>query len=94
MKADAVVPPPVALPDAEDRFVTGELERRRDYPVVDVLQVLREMAQPDLLETSDIEVIPPNATLSEAEGLESQPELGLTSESVSLTPMSHLRPKV
>lgn len=88
IKADAKIPSPIALPDSEDRFVTSELEKRRDYPLVEVLEVLRGMAQPDLVETSGIQTIAPDATLSEAGGLDTDPELPLSADAVSLTPMS------
>jgi hypothetical protein len=90
MRADAKVPSPVALPDSEDRLVTSELEKRREYPLVDVLEVLRDMAQPDLVKTSDVQTIKPDATLSETGGLDTEPELPLSADSVSLTPMSRV----
>ena len=89
LDADATVPKPVALPDAEDRFVTQELAARRDFPAVEVVGVLRGMAQPGLLETGAITNIDVNATLSQEAGLQkvtaAQPEL---TESVSLTPVT------
>lgn len=89
LRADAEVPPPVDLPDAEDRFVTAELEARRDFPIRDVMGVLRDMSQEGLLQTADVEEIPATAALSE-EGLEdesatSEAEAG-EGDLVSLTP--------
>lgn len=87
LKADAKVPGPVALPDAEDRFVTQELEARREFPIVQVLDVIREMAQPGLLADEGLSSLEPTASLSEAEGLTEQPSLPeLETDSVSLTP--------
>jgi hypothetical protein len=69
LNADARVPPPVALPAAEDRFVTSELESRRNFPLLDVLGVLRVMSQPDLLEVQDLAAVAPALELSQSEGL-------------------------
>jgi hypothetical protein len=70
MKADGRVPPPVNLPDAEDRLVTSELEVRRDYPLIEVLGVLRGMSQADLLETGPIQDLGVDALISVKEGLD------------------------
>ncbi len=88
MNADAKVPRPVDLPDAEDRFVTKELEARRDFAVVEVLYALSNMAQPDLLETSGVQEIAVNAQISETGGLDNEPEQPVESDFVSLTPIS------
>lgn len=69
LNADARVPPPVALPAAEDRLVTAELESRREFPLLDVLEVLRVMSQPDLLEVQGIAAVTPALELSESKGL-------------------------
>lgn len=51
MNADAQVPREVYLPRPADRQVCRFLEERREFPVLDVLDALRPLAQPDLLET-------------------------------------------
>ncbi|WP_072914698.1 hypothetical protein [Geodermatophilus obscurus] len=86
LRADASVPPPVALPDAEDRFVTAELAARRDFPLLDVLQVIRDMSQESLLDNKTVETVEPTAALSEDEGLDESPKQTPGSESVSLSP--------
>ncbi len=53
--ADAKVPKPAALPRPSHRQVARELEDRRDFPVVDVLEALVPLAQPELLETRERE---------------------------------------
>jgi hypothetical protein len=87
LKADARVPSPVNLPDAEDRYVTEELTARRDFPVLTVIAAIRDMAQDDLLETSNVETIEPTASLSTAAGLEQAPLPGLEpADAISLMP--------
>ena len=49
--ADASMPKEVALPRAPERQVARALVDRRDFPVVEVLEALRPLAQPELLET-------------------------------------------
>lgn len=49
--ADASMPKEVALPRPPERQVAKSLVDRRDFPVVDVLDALRPLAQPELLET-------------------------------------------
>ncbi len=68
-KADAHVPAPVSLPMAEDQFVTRELEKRREFPILDVIQVIREMSQRDLLTTEPVRDLKPELYLSENDGL-------------------------
>lgn len=68
LKADARVPAPIQLPDAEDRFITKELESRRDFPVLEVIEVIREMSQRGLVKTEMIEPAV-SASLSEERGL-------------------------
>lgn len=53
LDADAQVPKEVALPRPADRQVARYLEDRRDFPVLDVIEALRPLAQPELLETSE-----------------------------------------
>ena len=87
LKADARVPPPVNLPDAEDRFITRELEMRRDFAVSDVVEVIRDMAQGDLIRSAEVADILPAASLTEA-GLQNTPAPEDISEMVSLSPFS------
>ncbi len=92
LKSDAKVPKPVDLPDAEDRLLTEELSTRSEFPIVDVLGTLSSMAQPNLIEDSDVTNVPINATLSEEGGLQEQPEQAelpfpQEADSVSLTPI-------
>jgi predicted Zn finger-like uncharacterized protein len=49
LAADAYLPKEVALPDSADRYVANELAARRSYPVLDVIEALGPMAQPDLV---------------------------------------------
>jgi hypothetical protein len=50
--ADAQVPREVALPMPAARQVARMLAERRDFPVLDVIEALGPLAQPDLLETT------------------------------------------
>lgn len=54
--ADAEVPREVNLPRPADRQVCRFLHERRAYPVVDVLEALRPLAQPELLESEERDV--------------------------------------
>ena len=92
LNSDAKIPRPVDLPDAEDRLLTEELSKRSEFPIVDVLDALQSMSQPDLIEDSDVTDVPIDATLSEEGGLQKQPEQAelpfpQESDSVSLTPI-------
>ena len=49
--ADAKVPREVALPRPAHRQVARSLEERRSYPVIDVIEVLKALGQPELLRT-------------------------------------------
>ncbi len=49
LNADAMMPPEVALPIATHRQVVRELQSRRDFAVIDVIEALRPLAQPELL---------------------------------------------
>ena len=49
--ADAVVPREVSLPRQVDRQVARYLEDRREFPVIEVIEALRPLAQPELLQT-------------------------------------------
>jgi hypothetical protein len=86
LEADARVPLPVALPDAEDRFVTNELEQRARFPVLAVTRVIRDMSQRDLLDERPVEEAKPTAELSETEGLEDEPSGASDEDLISLTP--------
>jgi hypothetical protein len=57
--ADAHVPKEVALPRPAEREVARQLESRRAFPVVDVIEALGPLAQPELLDTreTDAELI-------------------------------------
>lgn len=50
--ADARLPKEVALPRPPERQVARYLEDRRDYPVLDVIDALKPLSQPELLETT------------------------------------------
>ena len=87
LQADARVPAPVRLPDAEDRFVTSELEQRAMYPVLQVTQAIRDMSQRGLLEERGISDEVPTAELSEEAGLDTNPEVTTQVDGpISLTP--------
>lgn len=53
--ADAAIPKVVALPRPPDRQVARYLEERREFPVVDVIDALGPLAQPELLATTERE---------------------------------------
>ncbi len=54
--ADAKLPREVALPNGAHRQVARWLEERRNYPVVEVIDVMGAVAQPELLDTDETEV--------------------------------------
>ena len=54
LDADARVPKPVALPNSSDRYVASLLEERREFPILEVVGAMAAMAQPRLLETSEV----------------------------------------
>ena len=93
LQADAKVPPPVRLPDAEDRLITTELEARREFPIVEVIEVLRDMSQLPLLETGPVEEIPATAAISVTEGLEEADEAPSNPEIISVGPVSQIQPQ-
>ena len=93
LRADAKVPDPSRLPDAEDRFLTKELQDRRDLPLLDVLDGLRVIAQPDLLKTQQPRVIMPDAMLSGTTGLTVRTELDVTTEADAEQSMVSLAPE-
>jgi len=88
LRADARVPGEEHLPDAEDRFLCKELVARRDYPILTVVEALRDMSQRDLLQTADVTEVPPTAALSEAEGLVENPSPASDPEFVTLSPVA------
>lgn len=51
--ADAQVPGEVKLPRPADRQVCRFLAERREFPIIDVLEALKPLAQPELLQTSE-----------------------------------------
>ncbi|MFW5655742.1 MAG: hypothetical protein ACOCYW_08905, partial [Roseicyclus sp.] len=54
--ADARLPKEVALPNGAHRQIARWLEERRDYPVLDVLEAMLPIMQPELLVTNETEV--------------------------------------
>lgn len=53
LDADAMVPKEVALPRPAARTVARYLADRREFPVIDVIEALRPLAQPELLRTDE-----------------------------------------
>jgi hypothetical protein len=53
LAADAMVPKEVALPRPAARTVARYLADRREFPLVDVIEALADLAQPELLDTSE-----------------------------------------
>jgi hypothetical protein len=53
---DAVLPKEVALPNTAHRQIARWLEERRNFPVIDVLEAMKPISQPELLETNETEV--------------------------------------
>lgn len=51
--ADAKLPKEVALPSPVDRQVAKELEIRREFEVLEVIEVLKNQSQTDLIESSE-----------------------------------------
>lgn len=91
LDADARLPAEVRLPDAEDRYICRELESRRVFPILAVVEVLREMSQRDLLKDEGMAEVTPTAALSIEAGLESDPPPLPDSEFVSLSPVAEER---
>ena len=57
ISADAKVPSSQYLPTGSHRYVAKLLEDRREFPVIDVIDVLKSIAQPNLLaETTSIPI--------------------------------------
>lgn len=91
LDADARLPAEVRLPDAEDRYICRELVARRTFPILAVVEVLREMSQRDLLKNEGVAEVTPTAAVSIEAGLESDPPLLRDSEFVSLSPVAEER---
>jgi hypothetical protein len=53
IEADAQVPKEVNLPRPPEREVARQLAARREFPVVEVIEALRPLAQPELLATHE-----------------------------------------
>ncbi len=53
VKVDAKMPKEVALPRYAERQVARYLTDRREFPVVDVIDALSALAQPELLQTQE-----------------------------------------
>lgn len=56
LNADAHLPNEVHLPFSEDRYVCKELEARRIYPVLDVIEAIDVLKQPNLIDTCNSNV--------------------------------------
>lgn len=56
LAADARLPKEVALPNAAHRQIARWLEDRRSFPVLEIVDVLRPISQPELLRTDEAEV--------------------------------------
>jgi hypothetical protein len=57
LTADAQVPKEVYLPRPASRQVARMLAERRDFPVLDVIEALGPLAQPELLETTTSDAV-------------------------------------
>ena len=88
LRDDAKVPRPVDLPDAEDRFITEELAKRREFPCIEVLGALENMSQTGLLHSDPVEDIQVAALLSKERGLRQSTGGNEVSDNVSLAPFS------
>ena len=91
LDADARLPAEVRLPDAEDRYICKELEARRTFAILQVVDVLREMSQHDLLKDEGVEEVTPTAAVSIEAGLDPDPPAIPDSEFVSLSPVAEKR---
>lgn len=85
LRADAQVPTRAQLPDAEDRFITDELRKRREFGLLEVVAAIRDMAQASLLVTRQVETLEASATLG-FDGLITDPAPETGSAAVSLSP--------
>jgi hypothetical protein len=71
LASDARVPKEVALPRAPERQVARLLEDRRAFPIVDVVEALRPLAQPELLraEERDDQVLVTSDAINETQAI-------------------------
>ena len=53
IKADARLPKEVSLPRQAGRQVARYLADRRDFPILEVIEALQPLAQPELLQTRE-----------------------------------------
>ncbi|MDU0328521.1 hypothetical protein RWH43_17310 [Microbacterium sp. KSW2-21] len=88
LRADALQPSRIDLPDAEDRFITEELRVRAEYPVLAVLGAIRNMSQQDLLHTDDVISVQSEISLSSDGLVESDRDS--FDDAVSLAPAPHI----
>ena len=63
LTADARTPKPVALPNSADRFVAQELEQRRSFSVLEVIEAMYSMGQPNLTDETLVGNTEPSAPL-------------------------------
>jgi hypothetical protein len=72
LRADAKMPREVALPNSADRQVARLLVERRNFPVLDVVDVLDPLAQPELLVTDEVdpELVVPELKAGRSQKLE------------------------
>jgi len=54
--ADARLPKEVALPNGSHRQIARWLEERRSFPLLDVIEAMKPVSQPDLLQTNETEI--------------------------------------
>ncbi|GGA46762.1 hypothetical protein [Paenibacillus physcomitrellae] len=78
LTADAKVPREVFLPRPADRQVCRFLEQRRDFPVLEVIEALRPLAQKELIHTQ-----PENVDVHVENGI-------ITSTETIVAPFSHI----
>jgi hypothetical protein len=71
LAADARLPREVALPNTAHRQIARWLEERRNFPVIDVVEAMKPIAQPELLATDQTEVslIVPSQAESKTESI-------------------------
>lgn len=87
--ADAGIPKPVDLPDSEDRYIVQELFKRREFPVMDVIEAINKMGQPGLVDGAGVEVVGASAVISEAEGLNHRQVAEDPNSPISIAPIPH-----
>lgn len=87
--ADASLPKPIDLPDAEDRYIVEELSKRREFPVIEVIDLMERMGQPGLVGGDGVEFLGASAEISEAEGLKHHFVEEDPDAPVSISPIPH-----